>query len=95
MNINSFCIVYGILSHQTEDLPSIQATTFAETLTILMNSKSQFLLPIETLEDQLSSLIRRVEQGDHIDRDNVVGKSRRMSECILSIARQQSQGLNA
>jgi hypothetical protein len=94
MNIDSF--VYGVLSHhQTEDLSSMQATTFAETLTILMNSESQFPLPLETLEDQLSSLIRRVEQGDHIDRDNVVGKLRRMSGAIISIARQQSQGMNA
>jgi hypothetical protein len=94
-NMNTDSFVYGVLSRQTEDLPSMQATTFSQTLTILMNSESQFPLPIETLEDRLSSLTRRVEQGNHIDRDNVVGKLRRMSEGILSIARQKSQGSNA
>ena len=64
---------------------------FAETLAILMNSGSQIDLSGETFVNQLSSLIQRVEQGDHEDRVCVVDKLRRMYQGILSTPEQQLQ----
>jgi hypothetical protein len=88
-NIDSF--VYGVLSHQTEDLPIIQATTFADTLGILMTSGSQNALRGESFADQLSSLIRRIEQGEHEDRDHIVDKLNRMFRGILPADEQQPE----
>jgi hypothetical protein len=76
MNVDSF--VYGVLSHQTDDLPIAQAISFTETLAILMNLGSQISLHRDRFGNQLSSLIQRVEQGNHEDRDNVIDKLRRM-----------------
>jgi hypothetical protein len=76
MNVDSF--VYGVLSHQTEVLPITQAISFTETLTILMNLGSQASLPRDRAERQLSSLVHRIEQGNHEDRDNVLDKLRRL-----------------
>jgi len=58
MNVDAF--VYGVLSHQTEDLPSMPATTtFAETLAILMNSGIWTALHRDVFENRLASLISR------------------------------------
>lgn len=76
MNIDSF--VYGILSQQSDDLPTLPATTFAETLVILTKAGSQAALSRDTFEEQLSLLILRIEQGNHEDRNNVVNKLRNM-----------------
>jgi hypothetical protein len=89
MNVDSF--VYGVLAHQTDDLSIIQATSFTETLAILMNSGSQVDLRGETFETQFSSLIQRVEQGDHEDRAGVVDKLRKMYQGILPTPEQQLQ----
>jgi hypothetical protein len=89
MNVDSF--VYGVLAHQTDDLSIIQATSFTETLAILMNSGSQVDLRGETFENHFSSLIQRVEQGDHEDRAGVVDKLRKMYQGILSTPEQQLQ----
>ncbi|KAI0000142.1 hypothetical protein BJV74DRAFT_794417 [Russula compacta] len=76
MNIDSF--VYGVLSKQTDDLPILPATAFAETLVILTKAGSQAVLRRDTFEEQLSLLILRVEQGSHEDRNNVVVRLRNM-----------------
>ena len=89
MNVDSF--VYGVLSDQMGDLPIIQATSFTETLAILMNSGSPKAFHRETFVNQLSSLIRRVEGGDHEARDDVLEKLRKMFQGFLSTARQQPQ----
>jgi len=91
-NIDSF--VYGVLSYQTEDLPIIQATTFADTLAILMTSGSQNALRGGAFADQLSSLIRRIEQGEHEDRDNIVDKLNSMFHGILPADGQQPEASN-
>ena len=92
MNIDSF--VYGVLSDQTADLPTFQATTFADTLAILMNSGGLTALDRDTFKDQLISLILRLEQGDDEDRVNVVDQLRRMFQGILSIDSEQPQAPN-
>jgi hypothetical protein len=92
MNVDSF--VYGVFSDQMEDLPIIQATSFTETLAILMNSGSLNAFRRETFENQLSFLIRRVEEGDHAARDNVLDKLRRMFQVFLPTAGQQPQASN-
>ena len=77
MNVDSFVI--GALSHQTDDLPNVQATSFKETLKALMNTDDQTSLQKDGFEEQISSLIQRIEQGDHEDRENIVAKLRKMS----------------
>jgi hypothetical protein len=85
MNIDSF--VFGVLADQTDDLPPItQATTFTKTLAILMNSGSQIDLRRDTFAAQLPSLIQRMEEADHEDRDIVVDKLRRMYQGFLPTA---------
>ncbi len=85
MNIDSF--VFGVLADQTDDLPPItQATTFTKTLAILMNSGSQIDLRRDTFAAQLLSLIQRMEEADHEDRDIVVDKLRRMYQGFLPSA---------
>jgi hypothetical protein len=56
-----------------------------------MISGSQIDLRGETFVNQLSSLIQRVEQGDHEDRAGVVDKLRRMYQGILPTPEQQLQ----
>jgi len=92
MNVDSF--VYGVLSHHTDDLPIIQATTFADTLAILMNSGSQTALRRDTFEDQLSSLILRIEDGEDENCINVVDKLCSMFPGISSTTRQHPQASN-
>lgn len=87
MNVDSF--VYCLLSHHTDDLPIIQATAFADTLAILMNSGSR-----DTFSDQLSSLILRMEYDENEDRVNVVNKICSMFPGIPSTTRQHPQASN-
>jgi hypothetical protein len=87
MNVDSF--VNGVLSNQM-DLPDVHATSFKETLEVLMNTNSQTSIHTGTFEEWLSSLILRVEHEEgHQDRDNVVDKLRRMS--FSTTDRPQSQ----
>jgi hypothetical protein len=87
MNIDSF--VNGALSHQM-DLTDVQATSFKETLKVLMNTYGQVPIHTDTSEEWFSSFIQRVEQEDgHQDRDDLVAKLRRMSSGTAS--RPQSQ----
>ena len=92
MNVDSF--VYGVFSDRMGDLPIIQETSFTETLAILLNSGSLNAFRRETFENQLSFLIRRVEEGDHAARDNVLDKLRRMFRGFLPTAGQQPQASN-
>ena len=92
MNVDSF--VYGVFSDQMGDLPTIQETSFTETLAILMNSGSLDAFRRETFENQLSLLIRRVEGGAHAARDNVLDKLRRMFQGFLPTTGQQPQASN-
>jgi hypothetical protein len=88
MNVDSF--VNGVLSHQVEDLPDVQATSFKETLKVLMNTYSQTSIHTDTSEEWFYSFIQRVEQDDdHQGRDDLVDKLRRMSSGTTS--RPQSQ----
>ena len=77
MNTDSFVI--GVFSHQTDDLLDVQATSFNETLMVLMNTDGQSSLHLDDFEERVSSLIQRIEQGDHEDRNNIVAKLRKMS----------------
>ena len=72
MTIDSF--VYGVLSGQTDALPIVQATSFVKTLAILMDLETQAVLDKVAFADSLVSLIRRIEEGGHQDRDDVVDK---------------------
>jgi hypothetical protein len=83
MNIDSF--IFGVLADQKDDLPITQATTFTKTLAILMNSGSQIDLRRDTFAAQLPSLIQRMEEADHKDRD-IGGKLRRMYQGFLPSA---------
>ena len=81
MNVDSF--VYGVLSDQTDDLPIMQTASFIETLAIIVHPGSQIVIRREIFADQVSSLILRLEQGDHEDRDNVVDKLRNVYQGLL------------
>jgi len=79
MTIDSF--VYGVLSHQTDytDLPIMQATSFIESLAILMNSGTRITnIRRDTFEGRFDSLIQRVEGSGHQHRDSIVDKLRRI-----------------
>jgi hypothetical protein len=62
-----------------DDLLDVQATSFNETLMVLMNTDGQTSLHLDDFEERVSSLIQRIEQGGHEDRDNIVAKLRNMS----------------
>ena len=91
MNIDSFVI--GVFLHQTDDLPNVQATSFIETLKVLMSTDTRPGAPLhldDRFEERFSSLIQRIEQGDHEDRDNVVDKLRKMSSTTGGLQPQPS-----
>jgi hypothetical protein len=95
MNIDSF--VYGVFSHQTgySDLPSTQATSFIETLAILMSSGTRLTdVRRETFDVKFESLIRRVEAGSHQHRDNIVDKLRRIFQDVFPSAVPPQQAPN-
>ena len=92
-SMNADAFVDGVLSYQQGDLPNELATSFMDTLTLLMNTNSRASVHTNTFEDWLSYHIRRIEQeNDRQDRNNVVEQLRRMSSSSISGAsRPQSQ----
>jgi hypothetical protein len=93
MNVDAF--VHGVLSFQRDDLPSVLAISFKDTLMVLMNTHSQASVHTDTFEEWLSYHIRRIEQepeNDRQARDNVVDQLRRMSSTSATgTSRPQSQ----
>ena len=74
MNVDAF--VDGVLLHQMDDLPDVLATSFKDTLMVLMNTNNR----ADAFEEWLFYYIRRMEEeNDHQDRNNVVNQLRRMS----------------
>ncbi|KAH9054828.1 hypothetical protein EDB87DRAFT_1644897 [Lactarius vividus] len=82
MNIDSF--TYGILSYQTADLPDEVATSFVDTLAILMDAGSKTTLHRGNLEGGFSELLRRAKNKDHPC--EVADKLRKISEAIFRSA---------
>jgi Family of unknown function (DUF6535) len=62
MNFKSF--VYGVLSNQVGDLPTEDATSFRETLAILLDSRTDPHFDLLSSQDQLSEEVRRIYQDD-------------------------------
>jgi hypothetical protein len=91
MNVVSF--VNGVLSNQTDNLSDVQATSFKETLKVLMNTYSQISIHEDTSEEWFSSFIQRIEHEEgYQDRDNVVDKLRRMSSSTTVRPQSQTSG---
>jgi len=83
MNLKAF--VYGLLSDQEGDLPMEHATSFTETLAILMDAGIQSPFDRTKFQDQLSSLIRRIGQDTTTEGSGeIVDKLRRMFAAFLS-----------
>jgi hypothetical protein len=62
MNFKSF--VYGALSSQVGDLPTEDATSFRETLAILLEVRTDPYFNLPSSQDQLSEEVRRIQQDD-------------------------------
>ncbi|KAF8269478.1 hypothetical protein EI94DRAFT_1725110 [Lactarius quietus] len=83
MNIDSF--VYSVLSDPTGDLPAAQATSFVDTLAILMSAAgSQTAIRRNSFEGGFSELLRRAENDDHLR--EVAVKLRRIFEAMFHSA---------
>ncbi len=76
MNLKAF--VYGLLLRLKGDLPAEHATSFTETLAILMDARIQRSFDRTIFKEQLSSLVERTEQDATEDSREVVEKLRRM-----------------
>jgi len=76
MNLKAF--VYGLLLGQEGDLPTEHATSFTETLAILMEAGSQSPFDRTKFQDQLSALIGRIERDTTEGSGEIVDKLRRM-----------------
>ena len=81
MNLKAF--VYGLLSGQEGDLPTEHATSFTETLAILMDAGTQPPFDRLKFEEELSSLIDRTQHDSTEGSEVVVGKLRRMFKDLL------------
>ena len=62
MNLDSY--VYGVLSHDADDLPVKEATIFLDTLAILACAGDQVTFYRDVLEQGISSLMRWAEEED-------------------------------
>ncbi|KAH9172719.1 hypothetical protein EDB89DRAFT_856587 [Lactarius sanguifluus] len=82
MNIDSF--VYGVLSYPTGDLPAAQATSFVDTLAILMGVGSKTAIRRGSFEGGLYGLLRRAENDDHLR--EVADKLREISKAMFPSA---------
>jgi hypothetical protein len=60
MNLKAF--VYGVLAHQGPDLPAEHATSFTETLAILMDAGIESPFNKAQFETQLSALLEQIER---------------------------------
>ena len=63
MNLDSY--VYGVLSYDTDDLTLRDAIVFMDTLATLAGAGSQATFRRDILEEAISSLAQRAEEGDH------------------------------
>ncbi|KAH9172721.1 hypothetical protein EDB89DRAFT_2069393 [Lactarius sanguifluus] len=82
MNIDSF--TYGVLSYQTDDLPDEAATSFVDTLAILLGAGSKTALHRRNLEEGFSELLRRAKNKGHPC--EIADKLRKISEAIFRSA---------
>ena len=62
MNLDSY--VHGVLSYNTGDLTLRDATIFMDTLATLAGAGSQATFRRDVLEERISSLVQRAEEGD-------------------------------
>jgi hypothetical protein len=94
-SMNADAFVDGVLSYQSNDLLSVLAVSFKETLMVLTNTDSRTSVHTDSFaEESLSRYIRRIEQeNDRQDRDNVVNQLRRMPSSTAGTSRPQSQSL--
>jgi len=76
MNLKAF--VYGVLAHLEADLPAEQATSFTETLAILMDAGTQSPFDRTKFQEELSVLIGQTVQDGTARSFEVVGKLGRM-----------------
>jgi hypothetical protein len=81
MNLKAF--VYGLLSGQEGDLSTEHATSFTETLAILMDAGSQSPFDRTKFENQLSALIERIEEDTAEGSGNMVKNLRQMFKDFL------------
>ena len=87
MNLDSY--VYGVLAHQTVDLPVRIATVFMETVAILASGGSQAAFRRSFLEGGISSLMQRAEEQED-GLHEVVGRLHRVLEIVFpSAAKEQ------
>jgi hypothetical protein len=80
MNLDSY--VYGVLSHDADDLPVKEATIFLDTLAILACAGDQVTFRRDVLEQGISSLMRRAEEED-CRLLEVVGKLCKIYEAVF------------
>ena len=76
MNLKAF--VYGILANQGDDLRAEHATSFTETLAILLNAGTQSPFDRIEFQEQLSDFIQEIEKDATAGSTGVVEKLRRM-----------------
>ena len=81
MNTDSF--VYGVLSDTTDDLPAAQATSFVETLAMLMSAGSGTTIRKSLFEGGFSELLQRAESDNHLLVHKVADKLRRIFEAVF------------
>ncbi|KAF8495876.1 hypothetical protein F5888DRAFT_1707018, partial [Russula emetica] len=62
MNFKSF--VYGVLAKQVGDLPPEEATSFRETLAILLDARTDPHFDLDSSQNQLSEEVIRIRQDD-------------------------------
>jgi hypothetical protein len=84
MNLKAF--VYGLLLGHDGDLPVEHATTFTETLAILMDAGSQSPFDRTKFQDQLSALIGRIERDTAEGSGEMADKLRQMFKDFLPAA---------
>ena len=82
MNLKAF--VYGVLSGQQGDLVAEHATSFAETLAILMNVGTRRPYDRSAFQEQLYTLVELMAQGAFADTGEVLDKLHRIFQYFLS-----------
>ena len=81
MNLDAY--VYGVLSRQTDDLSTKQASSFMSTLTILANTGTDAAFRRSVAEGGITAFIERADEQDKCLRE-VVGKLRRIFEGVFT-----------
>jgi hypothetical protein len=82
MNLDAY--VYGVLSHQTNDLSSKQATSFMATLTILTSTAGgERVFRRSVAEGEITAFVRRANEQDNRLRE-VVEPLRRIFEGVFT-----------